>query len=188
MHDRGPGRQVGTEPHPVRVPDPDAGRHHVVDHPGELVDAEHGQRATVGPCPLTGVRQFIKGDRSERRPRHVRQQSEDAVQVDGARPHEPVRQQVEAQVDVCDRVGRRLQVGDGGGHRVGRDAADMIGRDPGRQIGHVQRGVTQSRLRVPDLDDLAGGAGGDPDGAGRSTHVGQRHRGGGFAHRDTVPR
>ena len=36
VHDRGPGRQVGTEPHPVRVPDPDAGRHHVVDHPGNL--------------------------------------------------------------------------------------------------------------------------------------------------------
>ena len=40
VHDGGALGQVGAEPDPVGVGDPDAGRQHVVDHPRELVDAE----------------------------------------------------------------------------------------------------------------------------------------------------
>ena len=45
VHDRGARGQVRAEPDPVGVGDPDAGRQHVVDHPRELVDAEHRRPA-----------------------------------------------------------------------------------------------------------------------------------------------
>ena len=54
VHDRGAGGEVRAEPDPVGVGDPDAGRHHVVDHPGELVDPVDGQHA--GRRPRTRAR------------------------------------------------------------------------------------------------------------------------------------
>ena len=45
VHDRRALGQVGAQPHPVAVGDPDAGGDDVVDHPRELVDAEDGHVA-----------------------------------------------------------------------------------------------------------------------------------------------
>ena len=76
VHDRGALGEVGAEPHPVAVGDADAGGDDVVDHPRELVDAEHGDVADRRAQPV-GVEPG-RLDRSGAGPGHVGEQPEDA--------------------------------------------------------------------------------------------------------------
>jgi hypothetical protein len=106
VHHRGALGQVRAEPDPVRVRNSDAAGQDVVDHPRELVDAEHGHRPTQ---PQPGSHALEPGDRARPvvGPHDVREQPEHPVEVDLVRAHQPVAEQVQAQVDVG-RVDRRL--------------------------------------------------------------------------------
>ena len=52
VHHRGAAGQVRAQPNPVRVGDPYAGGQHVVDHSGELVHTEHGDRPAARSASL----------------------------------------------------------------------------------------------------------------------------------------
>ena len=77
-----PGREVGAQPDAVGVGDPDARRHDVVDHAGEAVDPVHGQVLALAPQVEARLGDAVDGDGADVRPRHDRQDAEDAVEVD----------------------------------------------------------------------------------------------------------
>jgi hypothetical protein len=80
VHDRRPDGEVGSQAHPVGVGDPHAGGHDVVDHAGELVDAEDLSPvpdAAAGP----GVLETLDRTRPVVGPDDVGQH-EDALEVD----------------------------------------------------------------------------------------------------------
>ena len=88
VHDRGARGEVGAEAHAVGVGDAHAGRHDVVGHPRELVDAE---RPATGPRASSRTRVSSKPSTAHGpcgRPHDVGQHAEDAVEVDrvGLRP------------------------------------------------------------------------------------------------------
>src|SRR5207247_7638084 len=72
-------RQVRAEADPVGVGDPYAGRHHVVEHAGELVHAVHDEPVAGRPLSQADLVNLIGGDRTGRGPRDGREQAEDAV-------------------------------------------------------------------------------------------------------------
>ena len=74
--------QVGAEPDAVGVGDAHPGRHHVVGHPRELVDAEHLHRRSRGPQRQPGALEPVGRARPRARPHHVVEHPEQAVEVD----------------------------------------------------------------------------------------------------------
>ena len=61
MHDGGALGEVRAEPDPVGVGDPDPGGQHVVGHPGELVDPEHGDVPCAAVSPHPGQLEAVDG-------------------------------------------------------------------------------------------------------------------------------
>ena len=74
VHDGRTGREVGAQAHPVAVGDAHPRRHHVVDHPRELVDAVDGHplsgRLEAGP----GLLEALDRARPRACPHHVGEQ------------------------------------------------------------------------------------------------------------------
>ncbi len=134
--------EVGAEAYAVGVADADTGRDDVVGHARELVDARDldVQAGATG----AGADRLEAVDRAgaERRPHDVGQQPEDAVEVLAVRGDEPVRQQVQAQVDVV-RVGRRLPAGRRS--RCGRRPCAPRGSRPGRRARSARRARDRRR-------------------------------------------
>ena len=77
--------EVGAEADPVGVGDAHAGRDDVVDHPRELVDAEHGRPAPRTPQPRADRSKPSTAHGPAVGPGHVGEQAEDAVEVDAVR-------------------------------------------------------------------------------------------------------
>ena len=151
MHHGGALGEVGAEADPIRVRDAHAGGNDVVDHAGELVDAEHGEVRAVRPRAQADVAEGVQGDRPEGGPRHVRQQPEDPVEVQAAGLREPVGEQVQSQVGICRVDGRGVQVGDVDTQRAHLDAADLVGADARVDARHVEGGAAQRRRREPGV-------------------------------------
>lgn len=117
VHDGGTFRQVGTEAHTSSVSNPQATRAYVVDHLRELVDAVNDECLALGICVHLTFVDFIWPHRSPVGPSDVRQDTEDAVEVDAVRVHLAVRQQVKTQVGILDGNGRlRLVIADEADH------------------------------------------------------------------------
>ncbi len=109
VHDDGPGREVGAEPHARGVGDPHARRHDVVGHPREPVEALDVD--AVAPEVLAAEEGRLLGRHgAPRGPEHDRQHAEDPVEVDRVRRDQAVGQQMEAQVGVGRRRRRRVEV------------------------------------------------------------------------------
>ncbi len=81
----------------VGVGDADTGGNDVVDHAGELVDTEDGHRSADAQTRAHGL-EVLERARAVVGPHDVREQTEDAVEVESVRLDETVRQQVQAQV------------------------------------------------------------------------------------------
>ena len=109
MHDRCPAGQVGAQAHPVSVGDPHAGRHDVVDHAGELVDAEDDDR-TPSPQPGPGVLEGIHRARAVVGPHDIGQLGENALEVERVGLRQAVREQVQPQVGVGGVRGGRIEI------------------------------------------------------------------------------
>ena len=101
---------MGAQPHPVGVGDPYTRGHHVVHHPGELVHAEHGEMTVRAAQPGPDQLKAVHRARTERGPHHIGQRGEDPVQVDRARAHQPMAQQMQAEVRVRGAHRGRVQV------------------------------------------------------------------------------
>ncbi|SKY59327.1 Uncharacterised protein [Mycobacteroides abscessus subsp. abscessus] len=163
-----------TETHAVGVADADSARCDVIDHPGELVDAQYGHVSARAKAS-SNLLESLHRARPEVGPDDVRQQAEDALEIRLVRLDESMRQQVKAQVDVVGvRRGDR-QISDGGANRDDLDAACLVEADQIVQVGGnvvalEYLGVGQIRrcefgVRVPDVEDNAG-IGGPPVGHG----------------------
>ena len=81
VHDRRALGQMRAQPDAVGVGDAHAGRHHVVDHARELVDAVHRELLAARRRPPGARLELVGGDRPGARPGDVREQTEDARQV-----------------------------------------------------------------------------------------------------------
>src|SRR5450631_2681949 len=81
VHHRGALGQVGTQPDPVGVGDTDPARHHVVGHPGELVDAEDLDGSGVAQTQA-GALAVLDVAGAHVGPHDVGEHAEEAVKVD----------------------------------------------------------------------------------------------------------
>lgn len=103
MHHGGARRQVGAQSHPVGIGDAHAAGHHVVDHPGKLVDTVDRHRSVAAqPCPH--CLETFDCAWSAISPHDIGQYAEQAAGVQPVRRHQTMRQQVQAKVGVV-RVG-----------------------------------------------------------------------------------
>ena len=78
VHDRRALGQVGAEPDPVGVGDPDPGGDHVVDHPRELVHPEDGRPVPSASSRSRVCLELLRRGRPGAGPDHVGQHAEDA--------------------------------------------------------------------------------------------------------------
>jgi hypothetical protein len=113
-------------------------------------------------------------------PRDDREDGEDAVEVDAARCHQPVGEQVQAKVGVGGVRRRRLQVLDHGEDRAHGDPPARIGVDAGIEVGDVGRVGAECGLGVPHVEHGVPGEGGKsqpgrPSRDGRSGSSISRH-------------
>ncbi len=151
---------MGTQTHAVGVADAHAGRHHVVGHARELVDAEH-LHATVGGHQAQSRRlEVVDRAGTAIGPDDVGQHAEDAVDVHVVRPDQAVREQVQAQVRVGDVGRRRADVDDRPDDvrahaAVGVHALEGSQRDGYSVWAGVRRCLAQRRSRVPGVQDDA---------------------------------
>ena len=170
MHDCRALRQVGAEPHTVGVADAHAGRDHIVDHTGHLVD-EHDFDVGTGGA-VDGVRcgrlyihlaqgEIFDRERAVVRPDDVREHAEDAVKIDGVRLCQAQAQQVQTQVGIGCIRGGCVQIAD----RENRDASypACVGLfadesvEPGcRAVGWRWSGA-EGKFRIPHVERGAGG-------------------------------
>ena len=103
-------------------------------HPGCLVDVGHGHRSTR-PQLQAGLLETLDRARTMVGPHHVGEQAELAVEVDAVRCDEPVREQMQPQVDVVGVDGGGGDVGDRRADRDDLDAARLVGADQGFEVG-----------------------------------------------------
>ena len=154
-----------AETHAIGVADADSAGCDVVDHPGELVDAQYGH-VSASAKASSNLLESLHRARAEVRPDDVRQQTEDALEIRLVRLDESMRQQVQTQVHVVGiRRGDR-QISNGGAHRDDLDAACLIEPDQIVQVcGNVvaledlgvgKIGRCEFGVRVPDVEDNAG--------------------------------
>lgn len=119
VHDGRSRCQVGAESDPRPVRDADAGRDDVVEHGRELVHRLDRERRLVvegrDAVAFGGIRQHRPGAR----PGHVREEPEDAVEVDAVGRDLAVRQQVQSQPGVLGARRRLRQVLDPDQHHPG---------------------------------------------------------------------
>ena len=112
MHDSCAFGEVRAQTNAIGVSDTNAAGHDVIDHAWELVDAEDLKLLSAAARPDADVRERLYGNRTERRPSDVGEESEDACEVDRARFHQSMAEQVQAEVDVggIDRIS--VEIGD----------------------------------------------------------------------------
>ncbi len=173
MHDGGAACEVGAEADPVGVGDAHARRDDVVDHPGELVHAEDGDRAADAQA---GADQLETVDRAgaEVGPHDIGEQAEEAVEVHAVRLHQTVRQQVQTQVGVV-RVDRRgRQVGDRGADHNLLDLTGLVVTGQQREVRRNVGALERDGSVVLVLAQFGGGVPGVEDRA-RLGHVGDAY-------------
>ena len=147
VHHRRALGEVRAEAHAVGVGDAHAGRHDVVGHARELVDAEDLQRLAGGAEAHARPRRARPGRPG---PRLVQatfgSTPKTPSRLSAVRRDEPVREQVQAQVGVVGVGGRRVEVVDHGRRpsTAARRAASSLGA--GRELGRRAR---RSRRRAP---------------------------------------
>ena len=90
---------MGAQANPVGVGDAHSGRHHVVDHPGKLVDAvdRHRSATTQGESHLF---EALDSARTVVCPHHVGQRAEHPGQAQSVRFDQAVGQQMQPQISV----------------------------------------------------------------------------------------
>ena len=170
MHDDGSGCQVCPEAHAVGISDPHAAGNHVVHHARKAVDSVHRQMLALAPQVHARLDHAVDWHGAHTRPGDERQNSEDAVEIDAARAHESVREQVEPEVGVRNISGCSLQISDDGRHRPHARAAHCVRVDAGFQMRHINCGGPEHGLGVPDLKEGVTVVGGQAQSGGGAAH------------------
>jgi hypothetical protein len=180
VHDRRAFSQMRTETHSICIGNAHPRWHDVIDHPGELVDSVDRHVHALTPCAQPYLIDPLNGHRSQRCPCNIGQQSEDAIEIDGAWLHKSRREQVKAQIGVRSVGGCGLQVIDDGPDRLNAHIAQAVAVCSTIHTLHVRWVWSQGRSRVPHIEqDIVGICGqanarrGTLNGDG-STHKGYR--------------
>ena len=118
MHHRGAFTDVGAQAHTGAVGDAHTGRHHVVGHLGELVHREYFQQLALQACFQLALCQLGQVDGTLAGPGHVRQQREDAGQVQAVRLGQAMRQQVQFEIGLGGAGQGRVAIEEGGDQRL----------------------------------------------------------------------
>ena len=100
VHHGGALGEVGSESLTTGVGDAHARWHHIVGHARKLVDAMHGEMLAFASQRLANFIEHVERHWADARPRDVGQQAEHTVEVQRTWFGKPMRQQMQAQIDV----------------------------------------------------------------------------------------
>ena len=127
MHHGGATCEVGAKPNAAGIGNAHARWHHVVGHARKLVDAVNNEVLALAQQVVANIVQGVQCNWADTRPSNVGEQTKCAVQVDGARQADAMRQQVQAQVHIGGACWRGISID----HECGRhdgNAAVRISR------------------------------------------------------------
>jgi hypothetical protein len=134
VHHRGASGEVGTEPDPIGVRDANTVGHDVVGHSRELVHAQHHHGMPRGSHRRPPAIEALDRARPGGGPHHVVEQPEHVAEVDAMGRHQPMGEQVEAEVDVMGVDGRIVQTFDEGGDDDRLYASHVVDPARGREV------------------------------------------------------